>query len=203
MPFNEGIVMKHHTIVCGTSKSKEIDAYYIGDQLEEKFWGSLYEADITENDIGPRDYRELGKKYGIYLTEIVDRDKYIIKSDKKIELYHLKDGFPKLFETIENEKPKRILFNGKRAADWFWQWTKFNEIKILSEDYAIMKKCYDMNYGLQRQHDWNFDAEIYVLPNNTSGSASHHWKRNRGEERWIKAWKACSQDCKNHQRENP
>ncbi len=171
--------MNHHTIVCGTSKSKEEDCYYIKEK--EKFWGSLHKARITEDKIVPCDYRELGKKYGIYLTEIVDE---IVSQDQYIKVEQVKEGLEKLLPFIEREKPKRILFHGKRAAAWFWQWTNKNK-KITKSTGHITKK---FDYGFQLNWTYN-NTKIYILPS-TSGAAGRWWD----EDKWIEAWQDCLDD---------
>jgi len=120
------VPMNHHIFVCGTSKSKQEDKYYI--KAKNKFWRSLHEARITDRQLKPREYRILGMKYGIYLTEIVDPKKYIINGDKNIEPFHMKDGFTKLIGRIEDERPKRIGFVGKNAATWFYRHLKGMEL---------------------------------------------------------------------------
>ncbi|MDY7081478.1 MAG: hypothetical protein SXQ77_03510 [Halobacteria archaeon] len=110
--------MKHHTFVCGASKSKEEDAYYI--YHNDRFWGTLHEAGITDTQIEPEDYRRLGKEYGIYLTEVVNPNKHRVSQDSEIEPDQVVTGINSLIGKIEEHNPNRIAFVGKNAATWFY-----------------------------------------------------------------------------------
>jgi len=179
--------MKHHTFVCGTSKSKQEDRYYI--KAKNKFWRSLYEADITDRQLKPREYRILGKKYGIYLTEIVDPEKYIINGDKDIEPFHLGDGFEKLFGRIEDEKPTRIGFVGKNAATWFYRY--LNGIELAKCNHPVHGRT-RRNLGDYGLLDWKYDPlqltveiEFWLLTN-----THRQWKK----EIWLDFWQHCKYD---------
>lgn len=173
--------MKHHTFVCGTSKSKTEDAYYI--RAKNRFWRSLCEADITDRQLEPKEYRILGKKYGIYLTDIVDRDSYIIRYDRKIEPFHLKDGLKKLFHKIDEEKPKRIGFTGKNAATWFYRY--LNDLELTKSNNPAHKRIRSNlgDYGLL---DWKYKNVDYSLLTNTH--------RDWLPEIWLDFWQRCKYD---------
>ena len=112
--------MKHHTFVVGTSKSKDQDAYYI--YHNNRFWGTLHEAGITDAQLKPEEYRRLGDEYGIYLTEIVDPDEYRVASDSDIKPHQVESGLETLTKGIASHNPDRIAFVGKNAATWFYRY---------------------------------------------------------------------------------
>lgn len=176
-----GISVKHHTFVCGASKSKQEDRYYI--KAQNKFWRSLYDAHITDRQLRPREYRILGKKYGIYLTEIVDPEKYIINGDRNIEIFHLKDGFKKLFGRIEDEKPKRIGFVGKNGATWFYRY--LNGMELTKCNYPAHGKI-RRNLGEYGLLDWKYkNVDCFLLTN-----THRQWKK----EIWLDFWQHCKYD---------
>lgn len=186
--------MKHHTFVCGTSKSKREDAYYI---KAPHFWKILYEADITDRRLEPREYRILGQRYGIYLTELVDPDEHIRKRDKDIKLIDLKDGIEKLLKRIDDEKPKRIGFVGKNAATWFYRYLKGGEKRLTrcihSEHKRTKRNLWkhlakrvkpDKNYGLL---NWQYrEIEFFLL----TSTLVYHWDRRV----WLDFWQHCKYD---------
>jgi len=179
--------MKHHTFVCGTAKSKQEDRYYI--KARNRFWPSIHEAGITDRQFKPREYRMLGKEYGIYLTELVDPSKYIIARDKDIEPFHLKDGFKKFSSRIENEKPRRIGFVGKNAATWFYRYLKRMELTKCNHPVHRRTRRNLGDYGLL---DWRYTSllspkgiEFWLLTN-----THRQWKR----EVWLDFWQNCKYD---------
>lgn len=184
---SEGVSVKHHTFVCGSAKSKQENRYYI--KAENRFGRSLYEVAITDRQLKPKEYRILGRKYGIYLTEIVDPDKYIIDRDEKIEPYHLKDGFKKLLARIKDEKPKRIGFVGKNAATWFYRHVNGMELtKCNHHAHGRTRR----NLGDYGQLDWKHTSpplpgniECWLLTN-----THRHWKK----EVWLDFWRSCKYD---------
>jgi len=167
--------MGYHTFICGTSKSKEKDAYYI--HAEGKFWRSLKESGITENQIEPSNYRILGRKYGIYLAEIVDPDKYRIQSDSNIKPSHVEDGMEKLVDLIEEFNPVWIGFVGKNAATWFYRFFEDKEITH-SQHPRHKDDRKKLDYG---KLDWNYLDKNYYLLTNTH--------RQWDEEIWMDFWK--------------
>jgi len=184
--------MKYHTFVCGTSKSKEEDGYYI--KAENRFWRSLHEAGITIRQLKPREYRILGLKYGIYLTEIVNPEK-IIKRDKNIEPFHLKDGFKRLFDRIENEKPRRLGLVGKNAATWFYRY--LNGMKLAKSNHPAHKRT-RRNLGDYGLLDWKYtslllpkDIDCFLLTN-----THRQWKK----EIWLDFWQHCKYDVNRYAR---
>lgn len=178
--------MKHHTLVCGTSKSKERDAYYI---KAKHFWRSLYKAGITNHLLSSGEYRKLGKKYGIYLTELVDPESYIIRRDKQIEPFHLKEGLTRLFERIEDGRPNRIGFVGKNAGTWFYRY--LTEGEISKSNHPQHKKVRrNLDYGCLpwklRGLNWNLNHIDFFLLTNTH--------RQWNEQIWLDFWKQCKSD---------
>ena len=144
---------------------------------------------ITERQLKPREYRTLGRKYGIYLTEIVDPEKHIINGDKKIEPFHLKDGFKKLIGRIEDEKPRRIGFVGKNAATWFYRHLNGMELTRCNHPAHGRTRRNLGDYGLL---DWKFkslplpkEIECWLLTN-----THRQWKR----EVWLDFWQHCKHD---------
>lgn len=177
--------MKHHTFICGSSKSKQQDAYYI--YHNNRFWGTLHEAGITETQLAPEDYRQLGKEYGIYLTEIVDPAEYRVAKDSKIKPHQVEEGIETLVERIESHSPNRIAFVGKNAATWFYRYINNKE---LTHSQASGHKTDRRNLsGLEL--DWDYKSLNYFLLSNTH----RHWNK----EVWMEFWNRCEEDVKQFQ----
>lgn len=177
--------MEHHTFVCGSSKSKQQDAYYI--HHNNRFWGALHEAGITDEQIAPEDYRRLGREYGIYLTEIVDPDEYRVAKDSDIEPHQVRDGLETLVERIESHDPNRMAFVGKNAATWFYRYINDRE---LTHSQASGHKTDRRNLsGLEL--DWGYKGLDYFLLSNTH----RHWDK----EVWWVFWERCEEDIRRFQ----
>ena len=158
-----------HTIVVGTAKSLKGDFYY--KKAKDKFWKSLYESGITNEQIAPNEWRKI-HSYGIDFMELTHK---IHPTDASIEKGEL--DIIKFLETIKkNNNLKNIIFNGKSAAKPFAK--------------HINQKLATPPYGLK---DWNFkDIKIFVLPNVTMG-INHHklWVPNEFEyfNNWVETWR--------------
>lgn len=177
--------MKHHTFVCGSSKSKEQDAYYI--YHNNRFWGTLNEAGITSAQIAPENYRQLGTEYGIYLTEIVDPDMYRVASDSDIEPQQIREGLEVLEQRIESHNPNRIAFVGKNAATWFYR--HINNKEVTHSQFSGHKTDRKNLHGLEL--DWDYkDIDYYLLSN-----THRHWNK----EVWLDFWNQCESDVRKFQ----
>lgn len=166
--------MKTHTVICGTSKSRNENGYYIKER--KKFWGTIYKAGITNELISPYDYKKF-EKLGFQFKEIVP---LIITQDKYIDFdnYKLLEYVKKFSHSLEEIKPKRVFFHGKKAAHWFIQFRLKG--KVTKNSYSMTT---NRKYGLQT--DLNMDFDIYILPS-TSGQAAKYWNQNIWEEAWKK-----------------
>lgn len=172
--------MTHHTFICGTAKSKEQDAYYI--YHNDRFWGSLHDAGITDSQIAPEDYRRLGREYGIYLTEVVDPAEYRVATDSEIEPHQVRSGLDALMDRIESHSPNRIAFVGKNAATWFYRYCKD---KVLTHSQASGHKS-DRRNLTGPTLDWEYFGIEYFMLSNTH----RHWDR----EQWMNFWNHCRDD---------
>lgn len=172
--------MEHHTFVCGTAKSKEQDAYYI--YHNDRFWGTLHAAGVTDTQLNPDEYRQLGREYGIYLTEIVDPDEYRVAADSEIEPHQVRSGMNSLRDRIESHSPNRIAFVGKNAATWFY---RACEGKELTHSQATGHKTDRRNLDGPTL-DWDYFGLEYFMLSNTH----RHWDR----EVWMEFWDLCLED---------
>lgn len=172
--------MRHHTFVCGTSKSKERDAYYI--YHNNRFWGSLHEAGLTDSQIEPEDYRRLGKEYGIYLTEVVDPDEYRVAKDSEIKPHQVESGMRNLIDKIQTRDPNRIAFVGKNAATWFY---RYAENKDITHSQASGHSKDRRNLEGPKL-DWEYLGLDYYMLTNTH----RHWDK----EIWMDFWDVCRSD---------
>lgn len=176
--------MKHHTFFVGTSKSKTKDAYYIAPLYRTKFWGTLHEAGITDTKIHPENYRQLGREYGIYLTEIVDPDQHIVNGDSNIEPHQIENGMETLISRIESYEPNRIGLKNKNAATWFYRYCEGREITT-TDDPRHKRDKNKWDYGLL---DWDyFDTDYYLLP--TMAYEMHYDK-----DVYMSFWEQCRDD---------
>jgi len=178
--------MKHHTFIVGTSKSKHKDAYYIASFYRDRFWGLLKEAGITDTQIHPEDYRQLGKQYGIYLSEIVDPDEHIINGDSNIEPYQIESGMKTLINRIESDNPNRIGLKNKNAATWFHQYCEGKEVTTTDNPKHQREKNRWEDYGFLREWDY-FGVDYYLLP--TMAYDQHYRK-----EEYVRFWEECRED---------
>lgn len=172
--------MKHHTFLCGSSKSKQQDAYYI--YHNDRFWGTLREANITDTQLPPPEYRRLGREYGIYLTEIVNPDKYRVPKDSDIEPHQVQEGIRTLLERIELHEPNRIAFVGKNAATWFY---RYMENKEITHSQASGHKS-DRRSLQGLKLEWDYHGIDYYLLSNTH----RHWD----SDIWMDFWNVCLDD---------
>jgi len=172
-----------HTIICGTSKSRSEDGYYIKEK--DKFWGLIHAAGVTSRQLMPGEYREF-QQYGFCIFELVST---IIPQDKLIPLNDKqKNEILNTPKEIASRNPNRVFFNGKKAAEWYLQALVRGNIR--KKGYPLTK---NLNYGKQTDLNQKFNLDlkydIFILPN-TSGSASRYWNR----EKWLEAWKECLED---------
>lgn len=174
--------MRHHTFLCGTSKSRDEDAYYI--YHNDRFWGSLQEAGIADEQIEPEDYRRLGREYGIYLTEVVDPDEHRVGRDSEIEPWQVRGGLEALEERIDEHRPNRLAFVGKNAATWFYRHINGKDITHSQE--SGHKRDRRKLEGSELA--WDHKGLDYYLLSNTH----RHWDR----ETWLEFWKLCGDDVR-------
>jgi len=172
--------MNYHTFVVGTSKSKEQDAYYI--YHNNRFWGTLHEAGITDAQLKPEEYRRLGDEYGIYLTEIVDPDEYRVASDSDIEPHQVESGLETLTKGIASHNPDRIAFVGKNAATWFYRY--YTDKEITHSQSPGHKNDRQNLQGVEL--DWNYFSLDYFMLSNTH----RHWDK----DVWMDFWQECKEE---------
>lgn len=139
----------------------------------------------------PENYRELGRKYGIYLTEVVDPDEYIVGQDSDIEPHQVESGLKNLVDRIEAYSPNRIGFKGKNAATWFYRYCEEKEITD-SNSPGHKSDRRKLDYG---ELDWNyFDLDYYLL----TSLRAYHWD----EENWAGFWRSCKADVEKFRSQN-
>lgn len=111
-----------------------------------KFWSMLHKTGLTPYQLDPSEFKSL-LKYEIGLTDMaktaIGTDDYLKKTDFNNPLK----------EKILLYRPHYLAFNGKRAAQEFFQQKK-------------------VSYGLQI--DTIGKTNIYILPS-TSGAAVRYW----------------------------
>jgi TDG/mug DNA glycosylase family protein len=134
-------------VICGTAagnKSAELKQYYA--KPGNRFWKTLYEVELTPILLSPSEYERL-LSYGIGLTDLVKTkagmDRTLNKADFEIEIFR---------ENIKQFSPKVLCFNGKHAAEMYFQ--------------------RPVDYGLQA--DCIGQTKVFVAPS-TSGAASGFW----------------------------
>lgn len=136
-------------VFCGTAagaKSAAVGAYYAGPG--NKFWPMLYETGLTKRLFRPEEFKLL-PTLGIGLTDLVKHksgsDSHLSQSDfNDISLFR---------EKIERYRPGILCFNGKKAAQQFFQTTA-------------------VDYGLTASTIGK--TRIFIAPS-TSGAANGFW----------------------------
>ena len=184
-----------HTIVIGTSKSKNELGYYI--DSKKKFWSLIHSAAITPQLIEPHQYKKLIVDYGIGFGELAFDHVYFgeelenesISNDKDLsqQLHVLNTGIPQLIQFLIDTKPKRIVFNGKTAVSAFYQFIKKGKVEKLKAGFV---KELGFDYG--KIDTWN-GIDVFMMPN-LSNAAGKYWNEDKGEERWLSFWKMVKND---------
>lgn len=103
-------------VVCGTAAgntSAELKQYYA--RPGNKFWATLFQTGLTPEQLLPSAYERL-LDYGIGLTDLVKN-----KSGMDRLLAATDFGSDPLVQKIEQYRPRYVCFNGKRAAEVFFQ----------------------------------------------------------------------------------
>jgi G:T/U-mismatch repair DNA glycosylase len=167
-----------HTQIVGTSKSKPGKEYYISSK--EKFWGVIAKSKINKR-YEPGDSDQFSNDTGVGFAELVFD--IIVPKDKELknDLNLVTSGITGFVAYLKlPNAPKTIVFNGKSAAGWFFQF--IDKGKIDKRPAKYFKEAFpDFNYGLcPRQYN---GIKIYVLPN-TSGAAAATWD----EKPWLDFW---------------
>lgn len=187
--------MKVHTLIIGTSKSKNQNGYYI--EAKEKFWGLLHKGGATTRLLDPSEFRILTEKHGIGFGELAfghihfgEQEQPTFSNDGQLkgDIQVLQEGTPQLVKYLRNIQPKRIVFNGKTAASIFLQQINLNKVEEVSAKYTNLQ---GYTYGHIGQ--WN-GIDMHMLPN-LSAAAGKSWKVDQGEERWLRFWQSIKQDC--------
>lgn len=134
-------------IFCGTAVSNEsagLGYYYASSN--NQFWSILHKTGLTPYQLSPQEYPKL-LKYGIGLTDLVKEH-----SGNDNDLTEETFDVPEFRHKIWEYQPKVVAFNGKKAAEAFYN--------------------HPANYGLQP--DIVGTSAVFVLPS-TSGSARRYW----------------------------
>jgi double-stranded uracil-DNA glycosylase len=142
-------------VICGTAasaKSARLGQYYAG--LGNKFWWVLARTGLTPMQLSPSEYTAL-PKYGIGLTDLVKG-----QSGNDDAIQFDRGGRAPLEQKIRKYQPKVFCFNGKRAAQGFF------DTKAIA-------------YGVQAERVG--ETILFVAPS-TSGAANGFWDLTVWEE---------------------
>jgi G:T/U-mismatch repair DNA glycosylase len=181
--------MSFHTLIIGTSKSKNVDAYYV--EAKEKFWKLIHLSGLTQRQYHPEEYRLL-QVAGIGFAELAFHHQVLgenmnavpYSQDRQLndDLEVIRKGIPDLQKFILESGAKRIVFNGKTAISAFFEFNETGTVEILNSQYV-------------RNKGWEYGActtwkgiEVYMLPN-LSATASAEWKKQNGELHWMELWR--------------
>ncbi len=135
-------------VICGTAagtSSAQRNQYYAG--RGNKIWKALFEVGLTDAILEPSDYGRL-LDFKIGLTDIVKGQSGM---DSAIDFKQA--NIIEFENKIIDIKPKMVCFNGKKAAQVYFQ-TK------------------NIDFGLQTKRIG--ECRIYVAPS-TSGAANRFW----------------------------
>jgi len=150
--------MSFHTLIIGTSKSKNLDGYYF--EARDKFWKLIHRSGLTPRQYNPEEYRLL-QSQGIGFGELAFHHQVLGESSST-------DVFSQ-------------AFNGKTAISAFFEFDETGNVESLNSQYVRNK---GWEYGLCTS--WK-GIEVYMLPN-LSATASAEWKKHDGELHWMKFW---------------
>lgn len=147
-------------VICGTAvgnTSASVKNYYA--DPNNLFWEMLFEVKLTPYQLKPYEYRSL-KKYSVGLTDIAKNQHGTDNS-----IIFMKNQANELKKKILYYKPKVLCFNGKKAAQIFF------DLKWV-------------DYGLCNEKVGN--TLLFVAPS-TSGQARKYWDINYWHEvvKWI------------------
>lgn len=187
--------MQVHTLIIGTSKSKNQNGYYI--DAKEKFWGLVHKGGASTRILDPTEFQTLIQEHGIGFSELAfnhihfgehEVDPYTHDEQLKNDISVIREGTPLLMKHLQSIQPKRIVFNGKSAAGAFLQQKEMGMIQELSAKYINQK---GLNYGHIGQ--WE-GIDLFMLPS-LSAAAGKSWKEDQGEDKWLNFWRSISKDC--------
>jgi G:T/U-mismatch repair DNA glycosylase len=189
--------MKFHTLIIGTSKSKDEDVYYL--EAKDKFWKPIHLSGLTSKQLDPSEYRLLFDK-GIGFGELAhlnrgfgsEIDSEVYSQDRQLaaRLDVINKGIPELLKFIEAAEATTLVFNGKSAISAFMEFVEFGKVTAISSRFAN-----EMNYKYGFCGTWN-GCEIYLLPN-LSKTASAEWKKHKGDELWLEFFKSINRSNAN------
>ncbi len=172
-------MMKEHTVIVGTSKSMNENAYYI--KSKDKFWGLIFKSGLTNYQMKPEEFDAFTQRTGIGFTELVTNKIESKDSKLKGNLELVATGLNDFIEYLNSNKaPNRVVFNGKTAAGWFFQFLDKGKLDKRASS-TMNKVFYDFQYGKLPRYYKN--TELFVLPN-TSAVARKYWD----EKPWIEFW---------------
>jgi len=153
------------TLICGSAAGDEsAKAGYYYSHPTNQFWKVLHEADLTDRQIDPIDFK-LVSNYGLGLTDLA---KHVSGSDESLRGRAYDPGT--LRKKIEKFRPCFLAFNGKKPAECF-----------LSTQFDVRKP---VCWGMQHECISIGRTRIFVLPS-TSG-ANRRWWPADGIEHWRK-----------------
>lgn len=142
-------------VVCGSAvgaRSAAVGRYYAGPG--NKFWRTLCRVGLTPRQLDPSEYRLL-PQFGIGLTDLVKSQS---GSDAAIRFEEA--DRERLQATIHRYRPRYLCFNGKRAAQAFFERKK-------------------LSYGLQ---DVPIEGTAVFVAPSTSTAANGVWDLARWQE---------------------
>jgi G:T/U-mismatch repair DNA glycosylase len=184
-----------HTVVIGTSKSKNEFGYYINSK--KKFWGLIYQSGLTPRLLEPNEFQILTDQYGIGFSELAYHHIFLGESDKNDALPNdemlndqltiINEGIPGLIQFLKTRKPKRIVFNGKAAAAAFYQFMNHGKVEKVSAAYVN-----ELGYKFGKINTWN-EIEVWMLPN-LSNAAGNSWISDEGEKNWFQFWEMIAKE---------
>ena len=103
-------------VICGSAvstKSRMKAAYYAGPG--NRFWRTLAEVGLTPIQLAPEDYPRL-LAFGIGLTDLIKTQS---GTDAEVRFAEVDRG--RLTDAVAHWKPSYVCFNGKRAAQEYFQ----------------------------------------------------------------------------------
>jgi hypothetical protein len=180
--------MNYHTIICGTSKSREGYEYFQRNYPKpniDNFWGTLRKANVFHEIKGDRPQTQALNKRGILLTDLSAAKGGKERRDNAVKIKNLRKGLARFKHQIINSNSlNTIAFVGKESAKWFIIHF-LDEIDFVSDAEATVLP----NYGLQKWYCINKHVEYFVLPNIQNLNQDEGSIKSSGKvDYWVKFW---------------
>jgi hypothetical protein len=188
--------MGMNTVVLSINEFVPEKGYFVDN--EENFWGLLFRVGITKRKYLSQDYGMFTLRHGIGFFDILHLPERVnIEPDFSIN----EEGWATMNEDfcsqsmaqflafLRSHRPKRVLFDGRQAAELFMQFVANNRVLKVNEFLSL-----DKNVPYEMIDKWQ-GIELYIMPKVLPVSDSN-WEQYEHGRLWTEMWKFIVKDRK-------